>query len=147
MVELLPAGFFFLCKLVCESALTHMRTSGILPSSDAMEVVKKKRKPCSVWTGADNSIALLLNYCIAYRYQTAEGRETLLPSLLPMNDFCLQICPLALIRPGSRDDAINPLRAVRPCSSGALRSRRNFSTRERRCQKVLAKENVSTLNF
>lgn len=34
--------FFFLCKLVCESALTHMRTSGILPSSDAMELVKKK---------------------------------------------------------------------------------------------------------
>lgn len=83
-----------------------------------MEVVKKK-KSCSVWTGADNSIALLFNYCTAYRHQTAEGRETLLPFLPPINDFRLQICLLALKRKSSRDDVINPLRAVRLCSSGA----------------------------
>lgn len=75
--------FFFLCKLVCESALTHMRTSGILPSSDAMELVKKKRRRNRAGFGQEPVIQLplLFNYCIAYPDQPAEGKETLLTSL------------------------------------------------------------------
>lgn len=76
--------FFFLCKLVCESALTHMRTSGILPSSDAMEGGKKKRRRRNRAPFGQEPVIqlpLLFNYCIAYPDQPAEGKETLLTSL------------------------------------------------------------------
>jgi len=63
-----------------------MRTSGILPSSDAMGVVKKKKKSSSrnrAGFGQEPAIQLplLFNYCIAYPAQPAEGKETLLTSL------------------------------------------------------------------